>query len=79
VEVRPFLPPPNKKNEMAKINVGVKFEETTINVVKALLQKPENLKLKDKFNPMVEHLIETHPEFIEMKKELDKKKLKVKR
>jgi len=64
---------------MAKINIGMKFEETTIAVVKALLEKPENLKLKDKFNPMVEHLIETHPEFIEMKKELDKKKPKLKR
>jgi hypothetical protein len=79
VEVRPFLPSPNKTNEMAKINIGMKFEETTIAVVKALLEKPENLKLKDKFNPMVEHLIETHPEFIEMKKELDKKKPKLKR
>ncbi len=62
-----------------KINTSVKFEETTITVVKALLQKPENLKLKDKFNPMIEHLVETHPDFISMKKELEKKKLKLKK
>ena len=64
---------------MAKIGKGVKFEETTLWVIEALLKKPENLKLKDKFNPMIEHLIETHPEFIEMKKELDKKKLRLKK
>jgi len=56
-----------------KINIGLKLEETTITVVKALLHKPENLKLKDKFNAMIDYLIETHPEYIEMKKELDKK------
>lgn len=64
---------------MAKIGTSVKFEETTITVVNALLDKPENLKLKGKFNPMIEHLIETHPEYIEMKKELDKKKLRLKK
>lgn len=64
---------------MAKINVGMKFEETTITVVKALLKDPENLKLKDKFNPMIEYLVETHPDFIKKKKELDKKKLKLKK
>lgn len=62
-----------------KIHTSIKFEETTMTVVKALLQKPENLKLKDKFNPMIEHLVETHPEFIKMKKELKKKKLKLKK
>ena len=64
---------------MARINVGMKLEETTITIVKALLKNPENLKLKDKFNPMVEHLIETHPDYIKMKKELDKKRLKLKK
>jgi hypothetical protein len=64
---------------MAKIGKGVKFEETTIWIVEALLKKPENLKLKDKFTPMIEHLIETHPEFVAMKKELDKKKLRLKK
>jgi hypothetical protein len=78
VEVRAFLSPPKKK-QMAKIGTSVKFEETTITVVNALLDKPENLKLKGKFNPMIEHLIETHPEYIEMKKELDKKKLRLKK
>ncbi len=64
---------------MAKIGTSVKFEETTIWVIEKLLQKPENLKLKNKFNPMIEHLVETHPEYIEMKKEMDKKKLKLKK
>lgn len=64
---------------MAKIGTSIKLEETTIMVIEALLKKPENLKLKDKFNPMIEHLVETHPEFVAMKKELDKKKLKLKK
>lgn len=64
---------------MAKIGTSIKLEETTIMVVEKLLDKPENLKLKGKFNPMIEHLIETHPEFIAMKKEIDKKKLKIKK
>ena len=63
---------------MAKIGISIKLEEATIWVVQELLKRPENLKLKDKFNPMIEHLVETHPEFIAMKKEMDKKKLKLK-
>lgn len=64
---------------MAKIGKGIKFEETTIWVIEALFKKPENLKLKDKFSPMIEHLVETNPEYIKMKKEMDKKKLKLKK
>lgn len=52
----------------------MKFDAATVEVIDALLLKPENLKLKNKFNPMVEHLIETHPYFIEQKKIIDKQK-----
>jgi hypothetical protein len=62
----------NKK--MSKIPKSIKFDVDTIEVIDALLLKPENLKLKNKFNPMVEHLIETHPDFIEQKKNMNKRK-----
>ncbi|HWY10571.1 MAG TPA: GIY-YIG nuclease family protein, partial [Bacteroidia bacterium] len=52
----------NKKNGKCKIGVSLKFEETTIDTIEELLKLPENLKLKGKFTPMLEHLIETHPE-----------------
>jgi len=61
---------------MSKILKSIKFESSTVDVIIALLLKPENQKLKNKFNPMIEHLIETNPEFIEQKKIIDKKKKK---
>lgn len=68
-----------KSNSKIKIGVSIKLEQPTIDVIYALLQEPENLKLKGNFNAMVEHLVETHTDYIKMKKELEKKKLKLKK
>ncbi len=57
---------------MAKVPKSIKLESTTLEVIDALLKKSENLKLKTKFNPMIEHLIETNHEFMEMKKSIEK-------
>ena len=62
-----------------KIHKSIKIDETTLFVIDALFKKSENIKLKDRFSPMIEHLIETNPEFIEMKKKLERKKLKLKK
>ncbi len=53
---------------MAKIPKSIKLDPETIAVIDALLNNVENLKLKTKYNPMIEHLIETNPEFVAQKK-----------
>lgn len=77
--IKPASKSKRKNNSKIKIGVSLKFEQSTLDVIYALLQEPENIKLKGNFNAMIEHLIETNPEYIEMKKELKKKKLKLKK
>ena len=43
---------------------SIRLEDSTIAVIKSLLGTPENLRLKGNFNKILEHLIETHPDFI---------------